>query len=150
MRTAVSVGAVAGTLMMFSFDGSPLAARFAASRRPPPTVADAAPVVSMVSANAVQSGGGTVTISGLSFGMDRRTPTATLDVSEPCGSTSWTSTTTVACTPQAYGGTAVLRTALSVSAVVGTVLGQFSFDGAFAPLPSAKRTRAAGGALSHL
>jgi hypothetical protein len=52
-----------------------------------------------------------------------------LNAAEPCGSTSWTSTTTVACTPQAYGGTAVLRTAVSVSAVVGTVLGQFSFDG---------------------
>ena len=77
----------------------------------------------------MRSGGGTVTISGLSFGTDRRTPTAILDVSELCGSTSWTSTTTVACTPQAYGGTAVLRTAVSLSAVVGTVLGQFSFDG---------------------
>ena len=94
-----------------------------------PIVADAAPVVSMVSANAVRSGGGTVTISGLSFGTDGRTPTATLNAAEPCASTSWTSTTTVACAPQAYGGTGILRTAVSLSAVVGTVLGQFSFDG---------------------
>jgi hypothetical protein len=122
------------------------------SRRSLPTVADAAPVLSTVSANAAQSGGGTVTISGLSFGTDGRTPTATLDVSEPCGSTSWTSTTTVACTPQAYGGTAVLRIAISLSAVVGTVLGQFSFDGTCtcAQVQSAKRKSAAGGALAHV
>jgi hypothetical protein len=115
--------------MLFSFDGSPRAASPLAARRSPPTVADAAPVVSTVSVNAVQSGGGTVTISGLSFGTDGRTPTASLNTAELCGSTSWTSTTTAACTPQAYGGTAVLRTAVSLSAVVGTVLGQFSFDG---------------------
>jgi hypothetical protein len=39
--------------------------------------------------------------------------------------------TTVMCAPQAYSGTAVLRTAV-VSAVAGTLLGQFSFDGASA------------------
>jgi hypothetical protein len=36
----------------------------------------------------------------------------------------------VACAPQAYGGSAAVRTAVSVSAVAGTlVIGQFSFDG---------------------
>ena len=97
-----------------------------------PTVADAAPVVSTASANVAPSGAGTVTFCGLSFGTDGRTPTASLNAAEPCGSTAWTSATTVACTPQTYGGTASLRTAVSLSAVVGTVLGQFSFDGACA------------------
>ena len=95
---------------------------------------DAAPVVSAVSAtsaNAAPSGGGgTVTISGLSFGAAGPTATASLTASEACGSSAWTSATTVACAPQAYGGSAAVRTAVSVSAVAGTLTGQLSFDGA--------------------
>ena len=70
-----------------------------------------------------------VTIGGLSFGTTGATETASLTASEGCGSTAWTSTTTVACGSLAYGGFAVVRTAVSVSAVAGTVTGQFSFDG---------------------
>ena len=89
----------------------------------------AAPVVSAASANAVPSGGSTVTIGGLSFGTDGRPPTASLTASDACGSSAWTSATTVVCAPQAHVGTAWMQTAVSVSAVAGTVLGQFSFDG---------------------
>jgi hypothetical protein len=51
-----------------------------------------------------------------------------------CVSSAWTSATTVACVPQAYSGTGstAMRIAMSVGAVVGTVAGQFSFDGAWA------------------
>ena len=86
--------------------------------------------MSTTSANGAPSGGGTVTISGLSFGAAGPTATASLTASEACGSSAWTSATTVACAPQAYGGSAAVRTAVSVSAVAGTLTGQFSFDGA--------------------
>jgi hypothetical protein len=80
-------------------------------------------------ANAVMSGSGTVTISGLSFGIVGPTATASLTAADVCGSSAWTSATTVACAPQAHG-TTVVRTAVSVSGVAGTLTGQFSFDGA--------------------
>jgi hypothetical protein len=90
----------------------------------------AAPVVSgPAPANAAPSGGGTVTIGGLSFGAAGPTATASLTAADVCGSSAWTSATTVACAAQAYGGTAV-RTAVSVSGVTGTATGQLSFDGA--------------------
>jgi hypothetical protein len=78
--------------------------------------------------NVGATGGGSVTISGLSFGSEVVTPTASLAVAEMCGSAAWTSATTVACAPMAYRGSA-LRTGTSVSAVAGTLTGQFSFDG---------------------
>ena len=84
-------------------------------------------------ANAAPSGGGMVTIGGLSFGAVGPTATASLSAADVCGSSAWTSATTIACAPQAYGGTAV-RTAVSVSGVAGTATGQLSFDGAIAPL----------------
>ena len=77
--------------------------------------------------NVGATGGGTITIGGLGFGGLVVTPSASLGVADMCGSTAWTSTTTVACGPAAYGGSAV-RTAVSVSAVAGTLMGLFSFD----------------------
>ena len=124
---------MAGTLTgQFSFDG---ALRHFPARCPLPAsatwgVAYAAPVVSIASANSAPSGGGgTVTISGLSFGAAGPTATASLTAADACGSSAWTSATTVVCTPQAYGGSAAVRTAVSVSGVAGTLTGQFSFDG---------------------
>ena len=73
-----------------------------------------------------------VTIGGLSFNTAGASATASLTMAQECGSSSWTSATTVACAPQAYSGTAMVRTAVSVSAVAGTLLGQFSFDGSSA------------------
>jgi hypothetical protein len=78
----------------------------------------------------MSSGGGTVTIGGLSFGTAGPTATASLTTADACGSSAWTSATAVACAPQAYGGSAAVRTAVSVSGVAGTLTGQFSFDGA--------------------
>ena len=78
--------------------------------------------------NAGVTSGGSVTISGLSFGDSVFTPTASIATADLCGSTAWTSATTVACAPPAYGGSD-LRVSVSVSAVVGTQTGQFSFDG---------------------
>jgi hypothetical protein len=77
--------------------------------------------------NVGATGGGTITIGGLGFGGLVVTPSASLGVGDMCGSTAWTSSTTVACGPAAYGGSAV-RTAISVSAVAGTLM-MFSFDG---------------------
>ena len=85
---------------------------------------------SSTSANGAPSGGGAVTISGLSFGTAGPTATASLTTADACGSSAWTSATTVACAPQAYGGSGEARAAVSVSGVVGTLTGQFSFDGA--------------------
>jgi hypothetical protein len=92
-------------------------------------VLHAAPVVSTAAANAVSSGSGTVAISGLSFGTSSPTATASLAAADVCSSTAWTSATAVACAPQAHVGTAV-RTAVSVSAIVGSLTRQFSFDSA--------------------
>ncbi len=88
-------------------------------------------MASTATANTVSSGSGTITISGLSFGASSPTATASLATADVCGSTTWTSTTTVACAPQAYGGSAV-RTTVSVGAMVGTLTGRFSFDNAVA------------------
>ena len=97
----------------------------------------AAPCVSMSSSSNVgATGGGTITIGGLCFGGLVITPSASLGVADMCGSTTWTSTTTVACGPAAYGGSAV-RTAVSVSAAAGTLTGLFSFDSMGARKPSA-------------
>jgi hypothetical protein len=94
-------------------------------------VLSAAPVVSTAAANAAPSGGGTVTISGLSFVTVDPTATASLTAADVCSSSAWTSATAVACAPQAHGGTAE-RTAVSVSAMVGSLTRQFSFDMAVA------------------
>ena len=92
-------------------------------------VAVAAPCVSMSSpSNVGATGGGTITIGGLGFGGLVVTPSASLGVGDMCGSAAWTSVTTVACGAAGYSGSAV-RTAVSVSAVVGTLTGMFSFDG---------------------
>jgi hypothetical protein len=90
--------------------------------------AAAAPCVSMSSpSNVGATGGGTITIGGLDFGGLVVTPSASLGVAEMCGSAAWTSSTTVACGPAAYGGSDV-HTAVCVSAVAGTLM-MFSFDG---------------------
>ena len=91
-----------------------------------------APCVSLSSPpNAGVTAGGSVTISGLNFGGLVVTPTSSLAAADVCGSAAWTSVTTVLCAPAAYGGSAV-RTAVSVSAVAGTLMGQFCFDGVHA------------------
>ncbi len=72
------------------------------------------------------TGSGIVTIGGLGFGGLVVTPSASLAMAELCGSTAWTSATTVACGLATYGGS-IVRTAVSVGAVAGTLM-MFSFD----------------------
>ena len=105
------------------------------------SVAGAAPVVSATTANAAPTAGGTVTISGLSFGAAGASVTASLTAADTCGSSAWTSATTVVCAPQAYGGTGGVRTAVSVSGVAGTLTVKFSFDGACATFIGSSRAR---------
>ena len=89
----------------------------------------AGPAVSSTSpANAAQTGGVDVTISGLNFASNDPSPSASLELSVECSSSSWTSATTVACAAALFrGGTR--RTALTVGSLVGTHAGQFSYDG---------------------
>ena len=89
----------------------------------------AAPAVTSISpANAAQTGGVSVTINGLDFAASDPTPSASLEQSVACSSTTWTSATAVACSPASYGG-GTRRIAVTLSGVVGTHAGQFSYDG---------------------
>ena len=88
----------------------------------------AAPVVSNVAANALPTGGGTVTISGLNFAAIDPTGTASLELSVQCSSASWTSATLVTCDAASIGG-GRSGTTVTVAAVVGSLIGQFSYDG---------------------
>ena len=69
-----------------------------------------------------------MTIRGLNFGWIDLSPSASLELSAECSSTSWTTSTAVSCAAASYrGGTT--RTAVTVGNQVGTLTGQFSFDG---------------------
>mgnify|MGYP002831402822 CR=1 FL=1 len=111
MRTVqVSVGGVVGTQTEgFSFD---------------------APAVSFVGSNAAVSGRGSVTVSGLSFGLAEHTATAAVG-SEPCVTVSWSSLTSLACLGlpmRSAGGQLMSTLEVTVSGFVGTGLELFSFD----------------------
>jgi hypothetical protein len=99
----------------------------------------AAPVVTCAGpSNIVPTGGGSVSLFGLSFISIDVSPSASLERSVSCSSASWISATLIACAPNYYrGGTA--RIGATLSTVVGTGIGLFSFDGAHAdrPLPQA-------------
>jgi hypothetical protein len=69
-----------------------------------------------------------MSISGLNFARNDPSPSASLELSVDCSSTSWTSATAVACSPASYGG-GTRRTAVTVADVVGTHAGQLSYDG---------------------
>ena len=94
----------------------------------------AAPAASFSDApNAVRTGTGSVTISGLNFGVYCFTPTGSLEDSSDhaCTSTSWTSATSAACRVQASRGSpgrGIVRDAMTVVGVVGTRQ-MFTYDG---------------------
>ena len=94
-------------------------------------VRGAAPVVSYeVPVNAATSGGATVTISGLSFGVYGFTPTGHAVVDVDCGTTSWTSATTAQCLLSAPTTLITSYSKVTVGAVVGTkALSVSTFDG---------------------
>ena len=80
--------------------------------------------------NAAPTGGGVLTVSGVNF----RTTDATASMAIQtllCSTASWSSRTSVLCTPtsdtQNSGGAKMV--ALSASGVVGTRTGLFTFDG---------------------
>jgi hypothetical protein len=88
-----------------------------------------APVASFAASyNGPKTGGESVSIIGLNFASIDPTPSASLELSVECSSTSWTSATAVECAAASYrGGT--MRIAVTVAGLVGTTTGQFSFDG---------------------
>ena len=94
-------------------------------------VRGAAPVVSYeVPVNAATSGGATVTISGLSFGVYGFTPTGHAVADVDCGTTSWSSATTAQCLLSTPTTLSTSYSKVTVGAVVGTKASSvFTFDG---------------------
>ena len=91
----------------------------------------AAPVASYeVVWNGAASGGAMVTITGLNFGSYGFTATANVAFDADCGTTSWSSDTTVACTLSAATTLITSYSKVTVGAVVGTrATKAFTFDG---------------------
>ena len=92
----------------------------------------AAPVASYeVVWNGAASGGAMVTITGMNFGSYGFTATANAAFDADCGTTSWSSATTVACTLSAATSLTTSYLKVTVGAVVGTrATKAFTFDGA--------------------
>ncbi len=79
-----------------------------------------------------------MTLSGLNFNLIDLTASASLEPSVSCTSASWITTSMVACAATSYRGSTV-RIGMTMSTVVGTGVGLFSFDGAHAEfLPTAR------------
>jgi hypothetical protein len=95
----------------------------------------AAPVVSSSeSANAPESGGAQLTISGLQFGISE--PSASLLLaSASCSTTSWTSATSAACTSTSSAAGQVLGLRIVIAAVFGTG-SSIVFDASPTPSPT--------------
>jgi hypothetical protein len=86
-----------------------------------------APVASFAGRNHVLSSRGSVTVSGLSFGLSEHTSSLAVGLAE-CSTSSWSSSTTIRClNSAAHVSFPVLD--VSVSASVGTGLDLFTFDG---------------------
>ena len=84
--------------------------------------ASAAPVVSHTRANMPQTGGGSMTITGLNFGSNDFTATSQIS-SQQCGSTSWYTSSMLRCLRDSPILHAQHTSVVTVSAVMGT--GQF-------------------------
>ena len=81
--------------------------------------------------NGAASGGAMVTITGMNFGSYGFTATANVAFDADCGTTSWSSATTVACTLSAATTLTTSYSKVTVGAVVGTKATKaFTFDGA--------------------
>ena len=138
VRMAVSVSAVAGTLMMFSFDCMNARMRSEGFVDAAVLLLVAAPVVSVSSldnSNLAKSAGSTVTICGLGFGSSNVSPTASLTIADNCFSTAWTSVTTVMCAPRCYS-VGAQRTSVIARGVPSTWTTPFTFDGIHLSHPS--------------
>ena len=69
-----------------------------------------------------------MSVGGLHFGAIDLSGTASLELSVQCSSASWTSATLVTCDAASYGGGRTATT-VTVAAVVGSLIGHFSYDG---------------------
>ena len=95
--------------------------------QPPCLGGSAAPVVSAVAQNSARSGGGSLTVMGLGFGTKDYTATASFSLAI-CRTSSWSSGTTVTCLGSSTYSDAI-SSVVSVSALVGSASGLFTFDG---------------------
>ena len=89
-----------------------------------------APVASFVSLNVPHSGRGSVTVTGLQFGLSEYTASAAVSA-EACVTSSWQSSTSLACLgsfSRSSGGQSTRVTEVTVGGFVGTGLDIFSFD----------------------
>ncbi len=130
LTSVIARGATSTWTTMFTFDGIHAEPSLALIQVPL-AVGCAAPVVSSSDPiNMALSGGGIITIGGLSFADSANfTPTSSIWMSGVCGSTAWTSLTAVSCAARAYNGVS-LRLGVTLSATAGTRSARFSFDGA--------------------
>lgn len=128
-RVLVTVSTNVGTFSsFFSFDA--------------PTVSAVAPLGS----NGATTGGTFVTISGLNFAGKSYTPTMAINARTLCGTTTWTSATTLGCTTSTLSPGVGLKLSLhaTVSTTVGTGLSLFTFDAptvSFALTPNGPSTQ---------
>ena len=89
-----------------------------------------APVASFVALNVPHSGRGSVTVTGLQFGLSEYTASAAVSA-EACVTSSWLSSTSLACLgsfSRSSGGQSTRVTEVTVGGFVGTGLDIFSFD----------------------
>ena len=86
----------------------------------------AAPVVSETEVNEARTGGKSVTMAGMNFGMFDFTATAVARASV-CDTTSWTVNTIVVCVASSSASGSLYE--ITVAAVTGTLSRVFTFDG---------------------
>ena len=81
--------------------------------------------------NAAASGGTTLSVAGVNFGIDYGT--ATVSVSpDACATSSWVAATAVLCRSAASSASLINQDIVVVKGVVaGTMLGTFTFDGVY-------------------
>ena len=94
--------------------------------RPAPVVSFGSYMAGSTAVNLAQTSALSLTISGVAFMSETRTPTSAAEMSPVCSSTSWTSSTAVTCSPGTYGG-GLIRLAVTVTGLVGTGAA-FTFD----------------------
>ena len=86
-----------------------------------------APIISDAKGNVPRSSGAAMTLIGLNFGSNNHSPSAVLSYLL-CGTASWTSQTLLRCKLTGGSSAAGSVSVVTVSTVVGTGLGGFSFD----------------------
>jgi hypothetical protein len=93
---------------------------------PAPVISFGSYMAGSTAVNLAHTSALSLTISGVAFMSETRTPTSAAEMSPVCSCTSWTSSTTVTCSPGTYAG-GFIRLAVTVTGLVGTGAA-FSFD----------------------